>query len=185
VAHNGERLERGLRDSIAVVFVLGLRWRNPGAVVNAVVAYLGTHLPAVLERALGAELRPWQRVYIVAAMAAHSVGMLGPYDENNGWDHLTHVLSSSILGGVVFTLARRRDRPAAPRVLSAVIGIGLLWELLEYAIHAVADRLGIEPILVSYSRSDTILDLLFNLVGAVLVIAFGDRALKNVIETDE
>lgn len=42
-----------------------------------------------------------------------------------------------------------------------------------------------EPILVFYSKEDTVLDLLFNLVGAILVLVFGDRYLDNFLESDD
>ncbi len=118
-------------------------------------------------------------------MVTHAVGMLGSYDSIGWWDHLTHTLSASILGGFAFTAAKRRGRNPRPRVLGAVVIGGLLWELIEYVIHAVADRLGIEPILVVYSTRDTVLDLLFNLVGALLVLVFGEHLLGNLVYSGE
>ncbi|MFC6718052.1 hypothetical protein ACFQGT_10480 [Natrialbaceae archaeon GCM10025810] len=173
-------LERGIRYALLAVFVVGFRRRDPGAVVNAVVAGMGTYLPDLVERAYGVEVRPWQRAYVQAAMITHAVGMLGPYDEVWWWDHLTHAHSSSILGGAVFAISRRRGRDPRPRVVAAVACLGLLWEVVEYGIHVAASRLGVEPILVSYGRRDTVLDLCFDLVGAVLVLAFGDRVLDDM-----
>jgi hypothetical protein len=63
--------------------------------------------------------------------------------------------------------------------------MGLLWELVEYLVHVASRRVGLEPILVSYGRVDTLLDLLFNLVGAGLVLAFGDSLLGNLVRHDE
>ncbi|WP_228546400.1 hypothetical protein [Halegenticoccus tardaugens] len=39
----------------------------------------------------------------------------------------------------------------------------------------------LEPVLVSYGKIDTFLDLVFNIVGAVLVLAFGDTLLGDLI----
>lgn len=176
----GRAMERAVRCGLVAVFGEGLRRRNPGAVVNAVVALGVTYLPSAVEGWYGVAFRPWQRAYAGVAMLAHAVGMLGPYDDTWWWDHVTHALSASLLGGVVHAAARRRGRDPRPRVLGVVAGGGLLWELLEYAIHAVCRRLGIEPILVTYSKRDTVLDLVFNAVGAVLVLVFGDRLLGNL-----
>lgn len=177
--------ERAIRWSIVVVFGVGVRRRDPGAVVNAAVSFAATYVPDALERWWGFEFRPWQRLYGGIAMLTHAVGMLGPYDDEGWWDHVTHTLSASLLAGFVHAVARRRGSDPRPRVLAVVVVGGVFWELLEYAIHAVCKRIGLEPLLVPYSARDTILDLFFNLVGALLVLAFGDRLLRNVTRRDD
>ncbi|EFW91491.1 hypothetical protein ZOD2009_14026 [Haladaptatus paucihalophilus DX253] len=177
--------ERGVRYAILAAFVVGLRRRNPGAIVNALVAFAATYLPDAIEREYDITFGPWQRVYSDAAMLTHTVGMLGPYDDVWWWDHLTHTHSATLLGGLVFVTARHNGRDPRPRVLAVVVGLGALWELMEYTIHAVADRFDLEPILVSYGRSDILLDLLFDLVGAVLVLVFGDHFLRNLYPNAE
>ncbi|MBX0298230.1 hypothetical protein [Halomicroarcula nitratireducens] len=173
-----------LRCAIVAVFVVGFRQRNPGAVVNAVFAYLGTYVPAVVERTSAIEFRPWQRLYVATAMLLHAIGMLGPYDDIRWWDHVTHTMSASIVGGATFVAAKRRGKDPIPLTLGSVVTLGALWELIEYLIHATATRLGVDPILVFYNRKDTVLDLVFNLLGAFLVILFGDRKLANLFESD-
>lgn len=181
----GRDVERGIRHAIVAVFVIGVRRRNPGAVVNSVFAFLGTYIPGIAERAFSVEFRPWQRAYIGVAMITHAVGMLGPYDDVWWWDHFTHTLSASVFGGLAFTAAKRRRRDPRPRVVGAVVVFGLLWEIIEYLIHTTADHLGLEPILVFYSKKDTVLDLVFNLVGALLVLLFGERLLGNLVRTGD
>ncbi len=168
-----------IRCGIGFVFILGIRRRNPGAVANAVFSLAGTYLPDVLERVFGVTFRPWQRIYVETAMLTHSVGMLGPYDDVWWWDHLTHTHSASVVGGVVHVLSERYGWNPRPRVVGVIMFVGIVWELIEYGIHFAAERLGIEPILVQYGTEDTVYDLLFNLVGALLVVAFGDRMLQN------
>ncbi len=175
----GSVVERAIRYGIVAVFGEGFRRRNPGAVVNAVFALAATYLPDAVERLYGVEFRAWQRVYAGGAMLAHAVGMLGPYDDTWWWDHVTHTLSATLLAGFVHAAADRQGRDPTPRVLAVVVVAGLFWELLEYLIHAASRRIGIEPILVSYSRKDTLLDLAFNMAGATLVLVFGDRLLRN------
>ena len=175
---------RAVRFGIGLVFVAGVRRGNPGAVVNAVVAYVGTYLPSVAERRWDVEFRPWQRLYAATAMVTHAAGMLGPYDDVWWWDHLTHVHSASLLGGLAHVVAHRRGCDPHAAVLRTVVTGGLLWEALEYAIHLYARRRGFEPLLVTYGKVDTALDLCFNVVGAILVIAFGDRVLENLYGSD-
>jgi hypothetical protein len=82
-------IERAIRTGIAVFFAEGLRTQSPGAVVNALVAFGGAHLPAILERCRTVELRLWQRIYVETAMLTHAAGMLGPYDESGLSSELT------------------------------------------------------------------------------------------------
>ena len=172
-------IHRRIRDAILSVLAIGVRRGNPGAVVNAVVSFAATYVPDAVESRYGVEFRPWQRVYIGTAMLTHAIGMLGPYDDTWWWDHVTHTHSATLVGGFVHAVARRRGRDPRPRVLAAVVGLGLLWELLEYAVHAITDRLGVDPVLIPYSTRDTLVDIVFNLLGALLVLAFGDRLLRN------
>lgn len=123
-------------------------------------------------------------------MLLHAIGMLGPYDRTWWWDHVTHTLSASIVGGVAYVVARTRttsDSSVRNRHPAFVVGVtlvlGLFWELIEYLIHRFADRIGVEPVLVSYGRHDTALDLVFDLVGAGLVVLLGPDALANVVES--
>ncbi|WP_255196492.1 hypothetical protein [Halorarius litoreus] len=177
-------IEQGIRCGILVVGLVGIRRRNPGAVVNAVVAFAMTFVPDIVERRHGVELRPWHRVYTAIAMLTHAVGMLGPYDDIWWWDHLTHVHSASLLGGVVHVACRRKEQDPRPRVLGVVVGVGLLWEVLEYGIHSVARRFDREPLLVSYGPLDTAFDLVFDALGALLVVVLGDRLLDEFDRTE-
>ncbi|QFU84616.1 hypothetical protein [Natronorubrum aibiense] len=172
----------GTRSALVAVFVVGIRRRNPGAVVNAGLAFGVSFLPDLLECRFDIEFRPWQRVYTVTALLTHAIGMLGPYDDVSWWDHLTHVHSATLLGGFAHAAARRRGRDPRVDVVATVTVAGVLWELLEYAIHGTARRLDLEPILIAYGKRDTVLDLVFNLVGALLVLVFGDRYLHNFVQ---
>lgn len=173
--------ERTIRYALVAVLLVGVRRRSLGAVTNATVAVAGTHLPSIIEDRYDVEFLPWQRVYTATAMLTHAVGMLGPYDDTWWWDHLTHTHSATLVGGVVYVTSRRRRQDPSLRVLAVVGGMGILWECMEYAIHRAADRLGLEPILVPYSKRDTLFDLCFDLLGASFVLALGDRFLRNFI----
>lgn len=178
-------VERGIRYGIGVVFVVGLRQRRWRAVVNAVVAIACTYLPDVIENRYEVEFLPWQRAYTATAMFTHAVGMLGPYEDTWWWDDITHTHSATLLGGLTHVLARRRGQNPRPRVLAVVGCLGLGWELMEYTIHAAANRLDFEPVLVPFGKKDTLFDLCFDTLGALFVIAFGDRLLRNFFERSE
>ncbi|MGM0397475.1 MAG: hypothetical protein ACQEQY_00645 [Halobacteriota archaeon] len=177
-------LERVIRMGLAAIVVEGIRKRNPGVVVNGLLAFQGAFLPPHLERRFGVEFRPWQRIHVETAMVTHAFGMLGPYDDIWWWDHLTHIHSSTLLGGLIHVHSRRSDEDPRQRIITGTAIMGILWEIMEYIIHAVSRRIGLEPILVSYSARDTALDLVFNLVGAVLVLLFGDTLLGNLVRRE-
>lgn len=183
------------RLGILALLLLGVRRRNASLVVNGTVSLAATAVPPALERRYGVVLRPWQRRWISTSMLLHVVGMLGAYERVGWWDHLTHTLSGSIVAGVSYVIARTTaDRggrlsvhPTHTRafVVGCTLGFGLLWECLEYLIHAARDRFGIAPVLVHYGSLDTALDLVFDAIGAALVVAFGPRLLENVVESLE
>ena len=152
--------------------------------MNAVLAFVATYLPGAVERRYDVGFRPWQRTYAQSAMLTHAIGMLGPYDDTWWWDHLTHTHSATLLGGVIYAAARRRGVDPRPRVLGVVAGAGVVWEAAEYVAHAVADRLGVEPVLVMYGKRDTLVDMGFNLLGALVVVAFGDHLLGNFVDRE-
>lgn len=174
-------IEHSIRTGILTAFAVGLRRRDSGAIANALLSLVGTAVPVAIERQYGVEFRPWQRVYVETAMFTHAVGMLGLYDGTEWWDHLTHTHSATLTGGLVHAIARRRGHDPHLLVALGVAGGGVIWELVEYLVHTVANRLGVEPILVHYGKRDTLLDLAFDALGAVLVLAFGDRLLGNLV----
>lgn len=173
--------ERGIRVGLIAVLVAGVRRRNLGAIANAFGGLLASYFPAAIERRYDVSFQPWQRLYTTSATLTHAVGMLGPYDDIWWWDHLTHTHTATVFASLVYSHARHTGRDPRPRVIAAVTIAGLLWELLEYAIHRTARLVNLEPILIPYGKRDTLLDLCFNLLGATLVLAFGDRLLQNFI----
>lgn len=83
---------------------------------------------------------------------------------------------------------RRKYSPKSREQLSwGDTRIRVFWEIFKNGIHAIADQQGIKPILVHYGRFDAIGDVIFDLLGANLVVMFGRQALSNVVEsiTDE
>lgn len=184
---------------IAILTALGegVRRRDPSVIVNGVVSLVFAAIPGFFENRYGARFRPWQRLWVSAAALVHTSGLLGPYDRIWWWDHLAHALSGAVVAGAADVVLRVGVEEAGRATVSptsrpvVVVGVtlafGSLWEALEYVVHAIADRLGFEPLLVHYGRLDTVRDVVFDLLGAGLVVLFGRRALSNVVEsiTDE
>ena len=180
------------------ILAVGIATGNTGVIVNTGVGLLVTQLPALLERDYGIVLDPALTLWITTAVFLHAVGVVGlPWSEVNfyqsvpWWDHLTHALSSSIVAAVGYTTVRALDRHSddiylPPRfvfvfILLFVLAFGVLWEVLEFSITLVATATGNDTILTQYGLDDTMLDLVFDTIGAVVVALWGTAHLTDTV----
>ncbi len=169
--------------ALSGTLVESLRRRHAAAAVNAAVALAASLVPVVALPVVapGAGVDPALVSWTAAAGFLHVVGVLGFYDERWWWDHLTHTVSAALVaalayaGLLVVPPATRLGVPAAPAAVALTLLAGVFWELVEVHARAAGDRLGLESMLARYGPSDTPLDLLFDLVGAVLVAALDIR----------
>jgi len=51
--------------------------------------------------------------------------------------------------------------------------LAFLWEILEFVIALSADALGVKAVLTQYGLEDTMLDFVFNSIGAIVVAPMG------------
>jgi len=181
------------------VFVLGVVYGSATIVVNAAVALLVAELPAILERDYQIPLDAGLSLWLTSAVFFHAVGVLGiPGSGTNfygslwWWDHFTHALSASVVAGVGYATTRALDAHSEdvalpPRftfvfILLFVIAFGVLWEVLEFAVGELAHLAGHRTLLTQYGLDDTMLDLVFDTVGAIVVAAWGGAYLSGVTD---
>ncbi|NKE37645.1 hypothetical protein GWG54_17910 [Natronococcus sp. JC468] len=180
---------------IGMLFI-GIDRGNGGIVINTVVALLVTQLPAVLERDYGIPMDTRLTLWITSAVFLHAFGTVGLpgstatfYSQVWWWDHVTHALSASVVAAVGYTTVRAVHehadgihiprRFAAVFILLFVLAFGVLWEVLEFAIALAAAALGVEAVLTQYGLQDTMLDLVFNSIGGLLVALWGGAYLAD------
>jgi hypothetical protein len=193
-------LVRLLQLLLVGIAAVGVRLGNPGVAVNAGIGLLASFVPALLRRNYGFTLGPGIALWITAAVFLHALGTLPLpglnletlYGTTWWWDHMTHALSSSIVAGVAYAVARALDEYTdainmPPRfmfvyLLVFVMAFGVVWELLEFYISVVADLLGGPTLLTQYGLDDTVLDLIYNSVGGLLVALYGGVRLTGVSE---
>lgn len=178
---------------LAAVVAYGVVFGHPKAISNGGIALLVTALPAVLERNYELPLDPWLGLWITAAVFLHSLGSAGLYGHFKWWDHLTHATSASVVAGVGYTVARAVDlhsddiyiptRFAFVYIVLLVLAFGVIWELFEYGLDIAADLTDLEMPLAQHSLDDTVRDLMFNSLGALVVGLFGQAHLAGVAET--
>lgn len=187
-----------LQAGIVVALFVALRRGNAAAAINAVVSLgvallpvaLGVAGPFVFGRTVvvPAALPLW----LAVAGLLHSIGMLGPYNTVWWWDHLTHTVSAAFVAALIYAgllvIAREPGAVVASPVSIALwtvlytFAAGVLWELIELGARYLGERYDVEPVLVHYGWRDTALDLVFDLVGALLVVLLDVRALVPFLE---
>ena len=183
---------RLMQVAIGVVLLSGLATRNLAVVVNGAVALAVTFVPALLERDYRITLGPALTAFITGALLLHTLGMLGIYGTVWWWDHVTHTLSAGLVAGAGYATVRAFDEHSdavhfPPQflfvfILLMTLAFGVLWELLEFLARELAELTGAGPVLVIYGLEDTVVDLVFDLVGALLVGLFGTQAVEDVVD---
>jgi len=202
----GPRRQRQFVRAMQLVLLgfvfIGLDRGDLRIVVNASVALGVTYLPAVLERDYGVPLDAGLTLWITLAVFLHAIGTTGLpgwegglYDSVPWWDNLTHALSASVVAAVGYATARAIDAHSdavylPPRftfvfVLLFVMAFGVLWEVLEFAIGEAATAFGFQAVLIQHGIADSMTDLIFDAVGAVVVGTWGQlhRRLDRVVDS--
>lgn len=197
-ARRQRQATRAMEGVIAVILAIGLLTGATGVIVNTGVGLLVTQLPSLLERDYGIVLDPALTLWITAAVFLHAVGVIGlPWSEVNfyasvwWWDHLTHALSSSLVAAAGYTTVRALDRHSEDIhipsrfmfvfILMFVLAFGVAWEGLEFSITLVAEATGNDTILTQFGLDDTMLDLVFDTVGAIVVAVWGTAHLTDTV----
>lgn len=189
---NQRRLTRGMQVVLVGLVGFGVLGGHPKAISNGAIALLVTFLPGVLERNYELPLDPWLALWITAAVSLHSLGSAGLYGLIYWWDNLTHAVSASLVAGVGYTVARAVDlhseeidiprRFAFVYILVVVLAFGVIWELFEFGLDVIAGSTGLTMPLAQHGLDDTVRDLMFNSLGALIVAVFGQAHLTGIAE---
>jgi len=191
-----EQVTRVMEICLIGVFFIGLDRGNIGVMVNAGMGLLVTFLPAVLERDYDIPMDAGLTLWITTAVFLHAIGTLGPYQSRImvmgiGWDSVTHVLSSSLVAAIGYSTARAIDQHIdevylPPKfmfvfILLFVMAFGVIWEVIEFGVAGAASMLGSGAVLTQYGLEDTMRDLIFDMLGGVIVAIWGTAYLTDVV----
>ncbi|MEZ3164769.1 hypothetical protein ABNG03_11880 [Halorubrum sp. RMP-47] len=186
------RLTGAMQVLLVAIVIYGYLAGEQKAISNGIIALLVTLVPATLERRYDLPLDPWLALWITTAVFLHTVGSAGFYARVEWWDHMTHALSASLVAAAGYTTLRAVDlhsdgiripsQFAFVFIVLIVLAFGVLWELFEFGLDVVATETGIDMPLAQYGLDDTVLDLMYNTAGAVLVGLFGQAHLTGVAE---
>ncbi|MDS0294631.1 hypothetical protein [Halogeometricum luteum] len=196
-AKRQRQASRVMQALLGLMVVVGLVSRNGGVVVNALVAFAVTFLPGVLEHDYDIPMDAGLTLWLTLAVFLHGLGTVAlpfvgtPYADVWWWDHLTHALSASIVAAVGYATARAFDlhseavslpsRFMFVFILTFTIAFGVFWEVIEFLISLAAAAFGVGTVLTQYGLGDTMMDLLFNTLGAVVVAVWGGGQLSGVV----
>jgi hypothetical protein len=192
------RVTRAMQLSLVGLVFIGLDRGNVGIVANSAIALGVTYLPATLERDYRIPMDAGLTLWITTAVFLHALGTVGLpgsqlsfYQSVWWWDHLTHALSASVVAATGYATVRaidlHTDQVYLPPqftfvfVLMFVVAFGVLWEVLEFAVGGVAAFLGGDAILTQYGLEDTLLDLVFDIIGGFVVAVWGTAYLSDVV----
>lgn len=191
-------LVRVLQAMMVVLLGIGLYVGDASIMTNATIGLLVTQLPAVLERKYQMTMNVVLVLWITLAMSLHALGTVplpwldfqSLYGETWWWDHMTHALSSSLVAGSAYAITRALQEHTehlhmGPRftlayLLIFVMAFGVFWELIEFYVAIGAQLLGIPRVLTQYGLDDTVLDLIYNSIGGLLVAVFGTTYLIGI-----
>jgi hypothetical protein len=188
-----KQMTRAMELGLVGVFFIGLVRGNIGIMVNSAIAFAVTFLPAILERDYDIPMDAGLTLWITTAVFLHAVGTAGPYRNPTlwWWDHMTHALSSSLVAAIGYSTTRALDAHTddiylPPRfmfvfILLFVVAFGVIWEVIEFAIGGLATVFGSDKILTQFGLEDTMRDLIFDIVGGVLVAIWGTAYLSDVV----
>ncbi len=184
------QLTRAMELSLVGIFFVGLYRGNLGIMINSAMAFAIMHIPAIIERDYQIPMDAGLTLWITTAVFLHAVGTLGPYQNVWWWDHVTHVLSASLVAAVGYATVRALDDHYAdvylpPRfmfvfILMFVVAFGVIWEVIEFAVSGLSSVFGGRAVLTQYGLEDTMLDLMFDTVGGLVTAIWGTAYLSDV-----
>lgn len=194
---NQRLLSRGMQFTLVGLLFVGMDRGDVGIMVNASIGLAVSYLPALLEREYDLPMDAGLTLWITSAVFLHALGVVGIpgglanfYANVWWWDHLTHGLSSSVVAATGYTVTRAidehsdavylPDRFMFVFILLFVIAFGVFWEVIEFAVAESARLLGTAEVLTQYGLEDTLLDLVFDTLGGVVVAVWGTAHLANV-----
>lgn len=192
------QLTRAMEVGLVCMLLVGLVQGNTGIVVNTGVALAVARLPGILERDFGIPMDAGLTLWITAAVFLHAFGtidlpgsLLSPYQSLWWYDHLTHGLSASVVAAAGYATVRALDVHSTeiffpPEFMVVfiflfVLAFGVLWEVIEFAIGGISSVLDIGSALTQYGLEDTMLDLIFDTIGAAVVAVWGGARLSGVV----
>jgi phosphoglycerol transferase MdoB-like AlkP superfamily enzyme len=164
------------------VALFGVVTGGASTVVTAGIALFITFVPALLHREFGYSLNSELLVLLTLAVSIHTAGAMGLYERFTWFDNIAHTVSAMVVAGIGYAGFRALelhspeiDVPGRFRflfILVFVLATGVFWEVIEFALG---------DLMTVYGVNDIVTDMVFNLVGAVIVAVWGTTHLGGLV----
>lgn len=192
------QLSRAMQLTLFGLLFIALERGSPSLIVTVSVGLAATFIPAILERDYHIPMDAGLTLWITAAVFMHTLGVVGIPGTGQSlyravwfYDHLTHALSATVVAGVGYATVRAFDEHSdgtdlPPRftfvfILVFVLAFGVIWELLEFGVDIVNQHTGYGTTgFTQHGLEDTLMDLVFNTIGGVIVAIWGTAYLTDV-----
>jgi len=181
---------RMMQAALVILLVFGMLRKDLSTTVNATTGLILTFVPHMITRKYNIKQDTGLVLWLTLAIFLHTIGTFEFYDYIDNWDHITHALSASVVAAAGYTLIRAIDIYVdeiyiPPRVLFIfilifVLAMGVVWEIIEFLSDELTSTLGYDAILAQHGIGDTMLDLMFDLFGAVLAATWGTAYLSDI-----
>ncbi|MFC7071535.1 hypothetical protein ACFQJ7_16630 [Halovenus rubra] len=192
------QLSRAMQLTLFGLLFVALERQEAALLVTVSVGLAVTFLPALLERDHEIPMNAGLTLWITGAAFLHTIGVVGIpgtgqslYGSIPIYDNMTHALSASVVAAAGYATVRAFDEHADGIDLPArfmfvfilvfVTAFGVVWELLEFSIAEVAQALGSNTTgFTQHGLDDTLLDLVFDAIGGVVVAIWGTAHLTDL-----
>ena len=170
----GEAFTWVFRAIFLVLAILSLLQKDYRWAFSGLACLFITFLPNIVARSFRISIPIWLEIWLLIALLLHLFGGLSDlYIDAVWYDHLTHVFSASFMAAIGYLIFRSigaysesiyfPEKFLSILVLFFVMASGMVWEIIEFAMDQFFDA-GIQG-----SQEDTVLDIVFNLMGGGIV----------------
>ncbi len=173
-----------------MLLIAGIILKDLSTTINATAGLTLTFVPYFITRKYDIPHDTGLTLWITFAVFLHLIGTFAFYDNILRWDNITHALSACVVAAAGYTLIRAIDIYVdeiyiPPKVLFLfillfILATGVLWEILEFTSDELTSRLGYEAILAQHGIHDTMIDLVFDMLGAILAATWGTAYLSDI-----
>jgi hypothetical protein len=184
-------LVRGLQFALVGVVLYGAASLQFELAFNAAVPLAVTFLPAVLRREYDYTMDARLVLLVTVAVFLHALGSLGFYVQYSWYDEVTHTVSAVLVAGIAYATVVALERHSSAVDLSAnvrgafilvfVLAFGVLWEVFEFGAVWFSRGLGVKSPVQVFGIDDIVTDMIFNLVGGLLVAVLGTGYFDDLV----